>query len=109
MTPPSRRLARLRRLAGVLLFFGTVAGLGFLPTSRAGDKGKPDPRLAPELDGGVAWLNTAAPVKLSDLRGSLQGNDALEKALLDTVGDENKLNKLRGELGASKPEEGNNG
>ena len=47
--------------------------------------------------------------KLSDLRGSLQGNDALEKALLDTVGSEDKLNKLRSELGASKPEEGNNG
>jgi len=44
--------------------------------------------------------------KLSDLRGSLQGNDALEKALLDTVGSEDKLNKLRGELGG-KPEEGN--
>jgi len=44
--------------------------------------------------------------KLSDLRGSLQGNDALERALLDTVGSEDKLNKLRGELGG-KPEEGN--
>jgi type VI secretion system protein ImpB len=44
--------------------------------------------------------------KLSDLRGSLQGNDALEKALLDTVGSEDKLKKLRGELGG-KPEEGN--
>ena len=24
---------------------------------------------APELEGGVAWLNTAAPLKLKDLRG----------------------------------------
>ena len=26
---------------------------------------------APELDGGVAWLNTAAPIKLKDLRGKI--------------------------------------
>jgi type VI secretion system protein ImpB len=47
--------------------------------------------------------------KLSDLRGSLQGNDALEKALLDTVGNQDKMDKLRGELGAGTPEEGGNG
>jgi type VI secretion system protein ImpB len=51
--------------------------------------------------------------RLSDLRGSLQGNDALEKALLDTVGSEEKLNKLRSELepGETNPpeEEENNG
>ncbi len=51
--------------------------------------------------------------KLSDLRGSLQGNDALEKALLDAVADENKMSALRGELGVPKPEpkpeEDNNG
>src|SRR5436190_23115581 len=29
------------------------------------------PRKAPELDGGVAWLNTAGPVKLSDLKGKV--------------------------------------
>lgn len=48
--------------------------------------------------------------KLSDLRGSLQGNDALEKALLDTVGSKEKLDKLRGELGggtSETPEGGN--
>ena len=43
--------------------------------------------------------------KLSDLRGSLQGNDQLEKALLDAVGDDSKLNKLKAELGSAKPEE----
>src|SRR4029077_13457239 len=26
---------------------------------------------APELDGGVAWLNTAGPLKLKDLRGKI--------------------------------------
>lgn len=45
--------------------------------------------------------------KLSDLRGSLQGNDALEKALLDTVGSEDKLKKLRSEIEA-KPQEDTN-
>ena len=37
--------------------------------------------------------------KLSDLRGSLQGNDKLEELLLDAVGDKNKLDKLKKELG----------
>src|SRR3974390_3249660 len=43
--------------------------------------------------------------RLSDLRGSLQGNDKLEQALLDAVGDTDKLNKLKKELG----EGGSNG
>jgi type VI secretion system protein ImpB len=43
--------------------------------------------------------------KLSDLRGSLQGNDKLEELLLDAVGDKNKLDKLKKELG----EGGSNG
>jgi len=29
------------------------------------------PVRAPELDGGIAWLNTAGPVRLSDLRGKI--------------------------------------
>src|SRR5450432_781221 len=33
--------------------------------------------------------------KLSDLRGSLQGNDKLEELLLSTVGDAGKLDKLK--------------
>jgi len=36
--------------------------------------------------------------KLSDLRGSLQGNDKLEELLLDAVGDKNKLDKLKKEM-----------
>jgi type VI secretion system protein ImpB len=43
--------------------------------------------------------------KLSDLRGSLQGNDKLESVLLDAVGDKNKLDKLKKEMG----EGGSNG
>lgn len=37
--------------------------------------------------------------RLSDLRGSLQGNDKLEELLLDAVGDKNKLDKLKKEIG----------
>lgn len=48
--------------------------------------------------------------KLSDLRGSLQGNDRLEQALLEAVGNSEKLEKLRGELGIKpEPEGGSNG
>ena len=37
--------------------------------------------------------------RLSDLRGSMQGNDKLEEALRDAVTDKDKLAKLRSELG----------
>ena len=36
--------------------------------------------------------------KLSDLRGSLQGNDKLEELLLDAVGNTEKLGKLKSEI-----------
>ena len=38
--------------------------------------------------------------RLSDLRGSLQGNDKLEELLLEAVGNTEKLDKLKGEIGA---------
>lgn len=38
---------------------------------------------------------------LADLRGSLQGNDKLEEILQATLTDQEKLDKLRGELGSS--------
>lgn len=37
--------------------------------------------------------------RLSDLRGSLQGNDKLEELLLEAVGNTEKLEKLKGEIG----------
>ena len=37
--------------------------------------------------------------KLSDLRGSLQGNDKLEEMLMDAVSNTEKLEKLKGEVG----------
>lgn len=37
--------------------------------------------------------------KLSDLRGTLQGNDALDEALLEVVKDPSKIEKLKKEMG----------
>ena len=42
--------------------------------------------------------------RLSNLRGSLQGNDKLEELLLEAVGDTEKLDKLKGEIGAKGAE-----
>ena len=42
------------------------------PVPRDGPDAKGRERMrAPELDGGVAWLNTAAPIHLRDLRGKI--------------------------------------
>lgn len=41
--------------------------------------------------------------RLSDLRGSLQGNDKLEELLLEAVGNTEKLEKLKGEMDKDKP------
>ncbi|MBC7925470.1 MAG: type VI secretion system contractile sheath small subunit [Bryobacteraceae bacterium] len=43
--------------------------------------------------------------RLSDLRGSLQGNDKLEELLLEAVGNTEKLEQIKGEMG----KEGANG
>lgn len=45
--------------------------------------------------------------RLADLRGSLQGNDKLEELLLEAVGNTEKLDKLKSEIGAN--EGGSNG
>ena len=39
--------------------------------------------------------------RLSDLRGSLQGNDKLEELLLEAVGNTEKMAKLKGEIGTN--------
>ena len=46
--------------------------------------------------------------RLSDLRGSLQGNDKLEELLLEAASNTDKLDKLKGEMG-KKEEGGSNG
>ena len=47
--------------------------------------------------------------KLSDLRGSLQGNDKLDEMLHDVVSNTEKRQKLSSELGLDKDKGGNNG
>ncbi len=44
--------------------------------------------------------------KLSDLRGTLQGNDKLDELLMEAVSDTEKMNKLRGELGLPEKPKG---
>ncbi len=44
--------------------------------------------------------------KLSDLRGSLQGNDRLDEALQAALRDTGKLDQLKSEIAKSKEEEG---
>lgn len=43
--------------------------------------------------------------KLQDLRGSLQGNDKLEEVLMDAVGNTEKMDRLKKEMGLDKAEE----
>jgi type VI secretion system protein ImpB len=40
--------------------------------------------------------------RLADLRGTLQGNDKLEELLLDAVGNTEKLDKLKQEIGTKE-------
>jgi type VI secretion system protein ImpB len=44
--------------------------------------------------------------QLSDLRGSLQTNEKLDEVLQATLGDAEKMNKLRGELGLGEASNG---
>ena len=46
--------------------------------------------------------------RLSDLRGSLQGNDKLEELLLEAVSNSEKLDKLKSEIGTGPAEGGDN-
>lgn len=45
--------------------------------------------------------------KLSDLRGSLQGNDKLERLLHETLSNTESMEKLKGEIGRQQKEDSN--
>jgi len=47
--------------------------------------------------------------RLSDLRGSLQGNEKLERLLQEVVGNSDKMKQVKAEAQALKPEGGGNG
>ena len=68
----------------ILVLAGIAGALGWVhwwpePTSQAVAQEPPPPKgdnepkyaQAEELDGGVAWLNTAGPLRLKDLRGKI--------------------------------------
>jgi DNA-binding beta-propeller fold protein YncE len=63
--PRSSAHRRLGTAAAVLAVAGSLWFFG--PKSTGQVRGRP----APELDGGVAWLNTAKPIKLADLKGKV--------------------------------------
>jgi type VI secretion system protein ImpB len=44
--------------------------------------------------------------KLGDLRGALQGNDKLDDLLMEAVGNTQKADQLKKELGKEKPKGG---
>jgi len=47
-----------------------------------------------------------ARARLSDMRGKLQGNDALDESLLDLLSDPNKREKLKAEIGTGDESNG---
>jgi type VI secretion system protein ImpB len=47
--------------------------------------------------------------RLSDLRGSLQGNEKLERLLQEVVGNSDKMQQIRGEMKSVNPEQGGGG
>lgn len=72
-----RHRSAMRRLTALAVFLlGCLAfasGLMRSTTARAMEQPSPVPRrvLAPKLDSGVGWLNTAGPIHLKDLRGKV--------------------------------------
>src|SRR5262249_6532145 len=65
--PIPRRLALTGPVAAVTV--ALLLGLGKLTHGQ--DEKKDRGLKAPELDGGVAWLNTAGPIKMKDLKGKI--------------------------------------
>lgn len=63
----------VRRLAFPATLACAVALLLVGPVSGAGGAARAaDPSLrAPELDGGIGWINTDKPIRLKDLRGKV--------------------------------------
>jgi type VI secretion system protein ImpB len=47
--------------------------------------------------------------KLSDLVGTLQGNEKLERLLQDVIGNTEKMEQVRAEIAKDKPKDGSNG
>src|SRR5215213_5856272 len=73
--PVPHRTSTVRHLATAALAVTALAALllvGPGQATRGHQEEQQDRRVkAPELDGGVAWLNTAGPIKLKDLKGKI--------------------------------------
>src|SRR6516225_1644857 len=71
-TPPGTTLLARLQAGETLRVAGAHRPPGQEAEQRAdADPGEPRRVLAPELTGGVDWLNTAAPLRLRDLRGKI--------------------------------------
>jgi DNA-binding beta-propeller fold protein YncE len=75
MSQPGRPLASVRlpwRWSWVPLLAAALAGLALLvPGPQSQQVFAQRTRKAPELEGGVGWLNTAGPIRLKDLKGKI--------------------------------------
>ncbi len=75
-TPRAKRFARfLGRPWHLALGAAVLAALALLPATPTNALTAQEPpakrKAAPELEGGTDWLNTAAPLRLADLRGRI--------------------------------------
>lgn len=70
---PTTRRRVLNWIGAVLLAWAAVLGLAVLSKAEPlAPAARPSQNVAaPELTGGVAWLNTAGPLRLKDLRGKI--------------------------------------
>ena len=69
-------VAILLALAFLVRYFylpGSSTVLAQPPAEKAGaqEKARPEKVAAPDFDGGVAWLNTAKPISIKDLKGKI--------------------------------------
>src|SRR6185295_15633960 len=65
---PMRWMIPIAAIALVAIYYGMQSPFRPLPIAMAAQR---QPTKAPELDGGIAWLNTSGPVKLADLKGKV--------------------------------------
>jgi DNA-binding beta-propeller fold protein YncE len=64
-------VAGLLAIASVLSWWGLTPSPIGTPLALAAQKADEDRPPAPDLDGGVAWINTAGPLKMADLKGKV--------------------------------------
>ncbi|MEI6685638.1 MAG: hypothetical protein WCN64_05850, partial [Planctomycetota bacterium] len=72
---PVATLVGLALLGRYFYISGNTQALAQVPTEKATaqdkEKAKIEKVAAPEFEGGVAWLNTAKPISIKDLKGKI--------------------------------------